>query len=41
VRDFGACFAGMTPDEAEDLAGSFAFQECARRERLAEILHDA
>jgi hypothetical protein len=41
VRDFGACFAGVSPAEAEELADSFAFEECARRDRLADLLRDA
>jgi hypothetical protein len=41
VKDFGRCFSGVTPDEAEELAGSFAFEECARRDRLADLLRDA
>ena len=41
VRDFGDCFTGVSPEEAEELAGSFAFEECARRDRLADLLHDA
>ena len=38
VDDFGRCFDGVTPDEAEALASSFAFGQCARREGLAETL---
>ncbi|MEO3819096.1 cellulase family glycosylhydrolase [Plantactinospora sp. B24E8] len=38
VRDFGRAFADVTPDEAETLAGSFAFDGCVRRSRLAETL---
>ena len=38
VDDFGACFAGLPPEEAEALADSFRFDRCTRRDRLAEIL---
>lgn len=38
VDDFRRCFEGVTPDEAETLAASFAFERCAPRERLAETL---
>jgi hypothetical protein len=40
LQDFGRCFAGVTPDEAEELASSFAFGACARRDRLAELLRE-
>ena len=38
VGDFARCFEGVTPDEAEGLADSFALESCVRRERLAEVL---
>ncbi|MEE6262505.1 glycoside hydrolase family 5 protein [Plantactinospora sonchi] len=38
VKDFGRAFEGVTPEEAETLAGSFAFDACVRREPLAETL---
>lgn len=38
VDDFARCFSGVTPDEAEVLASSFAFDQCARREELATVL---
>jgi endoglucanase len=38
VAEFGRCFAGVDPEEAEELADSFAFEACARRERLADLL---
>jgi hypothetical protein len=38
VGEFGRCFAGVEPAEAEELAGSFAFEACARRDRLADLL---
>ncbi|HEU5107995.1 MAG TPA: cellulase family glycosylhydrolase [Micromonosporaceae bacterium] len=41
VKDFGRCFNGVTPQEAEELADSFGFTECARRDRLADLLRDA
>jgi endoglucanase len=40
VQEFGRCFDGLSPDEAEALAGSFAFERCARREQLAELLRE-
>lgn len=40
VDDFARCFDGVTPDEAEALAGSFAFDRCARREQLANTLSE-
>ncbi|TDC51498.1 glycoside hydrolase family 5 protein [Jiangella ureilytica] len=36
--DFARCFEGVTPDEAAELGASFAFDACARREPLAELL---
>ncbi|MEO3745778.1 glycoside hydrolase family 5 protein [Plantactinospora sp. B5E13] len=41
VGDFARCFEGLTPEEAEALADSFAFDRCLRREPLAELLRDA
>ncbi|MGY1841404.1 MULTISPECIES: glycoside hydrolase family 5 protein [unclassified Modestobacter] len=38
VGDFGAAFAGVTPAEAEQLAGVFALDRCVVREPLAELL---
>jgi endoglucanase len=38
VDDFGACFDGLQPEQAEALADSFRFDRCTRRDRLAEIL---
>jgi aryl-phospho-beta-D-glucosidase BglC (GH1 family) len=41
VDDFAACFEGVTPEQAEELAGSFALPQCVRREPLLEILSRA
>jgi hypothetical protein len=38
VGDFGRCFEGVSPDEAEALADCFAFDRCTRRGRLAELV---
>lgn len=38
VGDFRRCFEGVGPAEAEQLADSFRFDACARRDRLAGIL---
>lgn len=38
VRDFGRCFEGVTPDQAEELAASFALRDCTRRDALVETL---
>jgi endoglucanase len=38
VGDFGRCFEGHTPGEAEAIVDSFAFERCAVREPFAEIL---
>jgi hypothetical protein len=38
VEDFARCFEGVTPEEAERLAGSFAFDRCVRRQPLADLL---
>ncbi|MDQ7905658.1 cellulase family glycosylhydrolase [Phytohabitans sp. ZYX-F-186] len=40
VGDFERCFAGVTPDEAAELAGSFAFDRCVRRTPLALALRE-
>lgn len=40
VDDFARCFEGVSPDEAEHLASSFAFGECAVREPLAAVLRE-
>jgi endoglucanase len=39
VRDFGRCFEGVSPAEAESLADGFRFDRCAVRTPLAELLH--
>ena len=41
VDDFGRCFAGVTPDQAEELADSFALGACVRRERLLEVIRQS
>jgi hypothetical protein len=41
VGDFGRAFEGVTPDEAAELAGSFALDRCVVREQLAELLRTA
>ena len=38
VADFGRCFEGLSPDEAEALADSFRLDRCVQRRRLVEIL---
>jgi len=40
LDDFARCFAAVSPERAEVLAGSFAFDQCARREELAAILRE-
>lgn len=40
VAEYGRCFEGVTPDEAEELAASFAYDACVRREPLAQLLRD-
>jgi endoglucanase len=40
VGEFGRCFAGVTPAQAEELAGCFAFSECVPRAELAAILRE-
>lgn len=41
VQDFGRCFEGLTPAEAESLADCFRFDRCVEREPLAEALRAA
>ncbi|MFQ1003122.1 glycoside hydrolase family 5 protein [Modestobacter sp. SSW1-42] len=41
VGDFGAVFEGVTPDEAAELAGDFAFERCVQREPLARLLRES
>ncbi|SEF18763.1 glycoside hydrolase family 5 protein [Jiangella alba] len=41
VGDFAKAFEGVTPDEAERLADSFALERCRVRENLAEVLRRA
>ncbi|SDS48120.1 glycoside hydrolase family 5 protein [Jiangella sp. DSM 45060] len=41
VGDFAKAFEGVTPDEAERLADSFALGQCHVRKNLAEILRQA
>jgi len=38
VQDFGRCFEGVQPAEAEALADCFRFDRCTVRTRLAELL---
>lgn len=38
VHDFGRCFEGLTPEQAEALADSFRFDRCTQREPLAAAL---
>ncbi len=38
VDEFGRCFEGVTPAEAEALADSFRLDQCTRRDSLLEIL---
>lgn len=38
VDQYAAAFAGVTPDEAEDLADSFALDRCVRRKELIDVL---
>ncbi|HEV8557857.1 MAG TPA: cellulase family glycosylhydrolase [Actinophytocola sp.] len=40
VGEFGRCFTGVTPEEAERLAADFAFANCVPRTGLAEILKE-
>jgi endoglucanase len=41
VDDFAACFAGVTAADARAAADSFSFENCERRERLAEMLQQS
>jgi hypothetical protein len=38
VADFGRCFRGVTPEQAEALADGFRFDRCAVRSPLAELM---
>jgi endoglucanase len=38
VRDFGRCFEGLEPAQAEALAEGFRFDRCVIREPLAALL---
>jgi endoglucanase len=38
VGDFGRCFEGLSPAQAESLADSFRLDLCDRRSRLVEVL---
>jgi len=38
VADFGRCFEGLSPDEAEALADSFRLDRCVQRRGLVDIL---
>ncbi|GGP04760.1 glycoside hydrolase family 5 protein [Nonomuraea glycinis] len=38
VGEFGRCFDGVSPAQAEELASCFALAACERREPLAEVL---
>jgi endoglucanase len=38
VGEFGRCFAGLSPEEAEDLAADFSFARCVRRTELADLI---
>ena len=38
VEEFGRCFDGVSPAQAEELASCFALAACERREPLAEVL---
>ena len=40
VDEFARCFAGVTPDEAAELAGCFAFDRCDRRAELIGALRE-
>lgn len=41
VDDFGECFRGVSPEQAETLADSFRLEHCVSREPLVEILSQA
>jgi Endoglucanase len=38
VDNFERCFDGLSPEEAEAMAGSFAFDQCVSRQQLADLL---
>ena len=38
AQDFGDCFAGVDDAAAIALAESFSFQNCVRRQRLADLI---
>lgn len=38
VEEFAARFAGVSPSDADELAGSFAYQDCDRNERIAALV---
>ncbi len=38
VGEFARCFAGVAPDDAEQLADAFGFENCDVREPLAALL---
>lgn len=38
VEQFGRAFEGVTPEEAEELASSFRFDNCVERTALSEVL---
>lgn len=40
VAEYGRCFADVEPEQVEELAASFAYHACARREPLARLLRD-
>ncbi|HEX6451687.1 MAG TPA: cellulase family glycosylhydrolase [Trebonia sp.] len=41
VEEFAACFAGVSPAEAGELAESFAYPNCQPNERIAALLRQA
>jgi endoglucanase len=38
VEEFAACFAGVSPADAEELAESFAYPSCQPNEQIAALL---
>lgn len=40
VDDFARCFQGLSPEDAEALAGCFAFEHCEQRAELARLLRE-
>jgi endoglucanase len=40
VDDFERCFDGVGPEQAAEMAGSFAFDQCTPRELLADVLRE-